>query len=1219
MANNPFVDPRTRHVKTFERGMRQDVDKHLQQPGTYREAVGFSLRFNEDHSLVLTPEANARLLAYLPLGYSVIGGCRLPDGKLFLILTSERPGITKGMLMLVDTEMNQTETIYNDDLDENAERLNSPVTKCVVRLEVENPDTWRVYWNDFTNPPRVCTLQDRTKGYGVYWGVHAFALQPTVKWGQVTFDQFIEGNLASGFYRYSYRYRRDSVVSVPFPLSLPLTLPETPSPSLNPPQMGVSGVTTERGIRVYIDQHDGRWPQIELLVSYSPDGNTWSNMVVADRQRCLGTIPQYMIHKSQAGIGETILLSTLSDTYQVIDRAGAMTIHNNKLIFGDVDHNLPLAPTISSVRLEPITSEMPLDDAGYPTKASDDASEAAISRAANQRLAETNRGSGQLSESLYRSRSGSLRMRNFPVALDYFDYRGAQVSHRKVGFRRGERYPFACVLFDKIGQPLFAWSLGTFATPNAFDGVPTNGEWPFGLTKKSGNKYYLKPVGVKVSGIELPSTLLFDKDGQLRVSGIAILRGPASGRILHQGLAVNTCWVSENEPDKIVPLVTWTNVFNSQYLVVPDTVHSGGGFLVHEPKYINYHCPDLLVSGSLPEVPVSARIRNIGRVLPDNTVQLNRGMTQLAGGNLHVYTKCYRYRGDDVDRKRHYRLSIGQAGRVSWSMYVDGNEIEKFDPRDTNLTWKPSIGVVNALQGSAARQAVIHKGSYLLRVEDQTLVDAGESSQLPTGYTLVNYEVPSPDPNPVEVAYQWTGHFLPITTATLGDLPQTTANGVTTYRLDDMEVWGGDCYLQRISLARLLPRIASGPDDFAVTDFFPYESKYNLQLRYGRSSEAVGTMPGTTTSSSLDQQFRNSINESQTEDWFVNEGLQQRETVRVFVVANPEDRVGTRWPQGIAWSKQKSDGERIDAYRLLPAVNLYLLKGEYGAVTGMDSIFNQLYVGQHKAFVRLLVNERQVITGETGSTLELSTGREVGPDEYLSTDTGWQRPTAFWRSARGLYWIDELSRKLFRFSQAGIDPLSDRDGMHDYFNKADLSQLRGAFDQNNDHVVIYNSLNRFVYDEALNAFVSHHRHTDFIPVSDFILSDQAGMINVSGNRLETIGRRNGSAYSLSFIINPSPGQPKEWRAGIFSCSKDLADQLRTITLRVDTQTQTITLPDARVKWRDGRLWIPLRERGRADLHGDALSITLTFDSPLQSPGTCWILKWETDYNHTHRR
>jgi len=305
--------------------------------------------------------------------------------------------------------------------------------------------------------------------------------------------------------------------------------------------------------------------------------------------------------------------------------------------------------------------------------------------------------------------------------------------------------------------------------------------------------------------------------------------------------------------------------------------------------------------------------------------------------------------------------------------------------------------------------------------------------------------------------YHTTNHFQPVTTKELNDI----SNG-SQRQFDNIEIWGGDCYMQYFGYLRLYPRIVNDGDgcapdqqpnnnqykdhpDYASGICFPLESKYNLTLRRS-TGDANGTPMWAhhgsrhandwNTSGSLYQFQHDPTGNCDAdlfhEKWELHSVVTYRDKVMPFV-SKPSDFIKsydhpTRWH----WSNEKKPyGEVIDRFRQFEEISNFDLNAEYGEINGNGLLFNYMYSFQESGFGRLRIKDRAVLPSDLGSITLGEAGIMEGID-YVSKTYGTQHRDSIAYTDHNIYWADARMRKIIKFGQDGTDVISDSKGIHSF-------------------------------------------------------------------------------------------------------------------------------------------------------------------------------------------
>lgn len=349
--------------------------------------------------------------------------------------------------------------------------------------------------------------------------------------------------------------------------------------------------------------------------------------------------------------------------------------------------------------------------------------------------------------------------------------------------------------------------------------------------------------------------------------------------------------------------------------------------------------------------------------------------------------------------------------------------------------------------------------------------------------------------------FHTTGHFQPINDSVLSQI-----NNGGNFLLNEIEIWGGDCYLDFFEYLRVYPLIeyeegdcvprnegkssidetgdiASEYRDYSSAVIYPVQSKYNFKLRVSDPSDGrpiwanVGTTNGATLANDTQKSYNypatlsglyasNSETCPQVEENFdVNDVLQYFDRVRSYQ-SKPNTYIDnvdypTRW----SWSNEKQPfNARIDKFRQFEELSNNDLDGAYGEVVGNAMLFDNIYSMQEKAFGRLQIFDRALVATEQLGDLTLGEGGVMDGIDYISKTYGSQHQWSIKASDKNIYWADARMRKLIRFGQEGLRLLSDEMGIHSYIapyletatgrdNPTTVGGIVTAYDYDNNDVI----------------------------------------------------------------------------------------------------------------------------------------------------------------------
>jgi hypothetical protein len=312
--------------------------------------------------------------------------------------------------------------------------------------------------------------------------------------------------------------------------------------------------------------------------------------------------------------------------------------------------------------------------------------------------------------------------------------------------------------------------------------------------------------------------------------------------------------------------------------------------------------------------------------------------------------------------------------------------------------------------------------------------------------------------------------------------------------LNEVEVWGGDCYLDLFSYARILPYLEArtkGEDvsciasnqgvesddeegwdgrefrDYSHGIVVPLQSKYNFRLTYKNSSDGVPTYEevltangatiggaanftgeGESESYDLERADKSYYNASSLnglyfmdgdtcpkvyDNFQIQDALLYNDKVRSYATKPVDFIETTKHPTRWHWSNLKQPyNAKIDKFRQFEEISNFDLDGIYGGITGAILMFDQIYSIQEKGFGRLRSSDRAVLnSGELGDLLLGESGVMDGID-YISKVYGTQYWQSIVTSGKSFYFVDARMAKIVRFGQDGVEPISDSKGIHNF-------------------------------------------------------------------------------------------------------------------------------------------------------------------------------------------
>lgn len=721
-------------TNTFEGGLIQTIDPHLQSNNSFRFSIGGRIQYNRTNKTTQSLDDNIKdgrsrsfsnalgnsFSFSICEGYKVLGSIETTKGV--ILFSTNEINSEIGFLTVNDniykTGYAQYQTLYNDRLDPNGDLLHFDINHYIHGYNVyENELTERQYFVDDYNQKRVTNLPlfykpdgttyhdqsnacTSTATYPKWMSVHSFDARMDVKLPVIKFNRRIKGTCKSGQYRITGRYvSKTGHKSVCFPLIEPVFVTDQRidgevngianayQTNHHNRTMGASNIMTEEGLQFIFDGVDTRWDQLEVIYAYYVSNVAFQE---ANVFKTVDITDPILTVDLNSHTGISIPKDELNQRFETILKVGTTAQQENRSWDGNLETIPEIKLDLSDVKIEPATrfyspdkTREPLFNAvPNPVSGRDD----------NDPITNSDVVTKQITIQNF---TGSSRYYN--IYQDYESYKGQLFTHLFKGYFRGETYPFGILLIDRKGNPLFVQALGDFTFPNQFDtedkdGNPT--DWTLSKQNPNGS-FDLRILGAKISNIKIPHDVMFDKFGKLNVSGFMIVRTKRIGRIANQGIMFNAVYNVNNntntETDGIIhPQNHYPNYYQLKTAGGYPNAHEyngieGSSYIKEEdpnakaPSYtaagfFNYHSPDLCIE------------RMIGNATNTNE-QMLAGQMQKVGFvhktyseavnifSNHYYSKLLKTLPLDWqlerDRVKNDRAKLGSKSRIKFAILHD--------------------------------------------------------------------------------------------------------------------------------------------------------------------------------------------------------------------------------------------------------------------------------------------------------------------------------------------------------------------------------------------------------------------------------------------------------------------------------------------------------------------------------------------------------------------
>lgn len=306
------------------------------------------------------------------------------------------------------------------------------------------------------------------------------------------------------------------------------------------------------------------------------------------------------------------------------------------------------------------------------------------------------------------------------------------------------------------------------------------------------------------------------------------------------------------------------------------------------------------------------------------------------------------------------------------------------------------------------------------------------------------------------------------------------------------------------------------PMESTVNTYFDYGMNYrntqnkNLQLE-------PGSITNVTTQDRPLHQYNQIYSDNNT-------------SVSVYT-AQPLESKTNQFPQRICYSQHKDNGEQIDSWNIFKPVDYIDADTRYGEVTNLLSANDTIFFWQNRAFGKLSVNERSLITDNNSNTIQLGQGGVLQRTDYLSTKYG-MRPEDYSaiNTENELFWIDILNKAVVANTQNGVTNYGEMLNVQNLINKnikTDVPEIDYDL-QNSELLCKCFGDNQLIFNTKYNiATAIYSRPYDKMLYFNNVLYGLNKTIEYRQfNYLTTNSGELLSPTVLQFAVNNSPSQTK---------------------------------------------------------------------------------------------
>lgn len=292
-------------------------------------------------------------------------------------------------------------------------------------------------------------------------------------------------------------------------------------------------------------------------------------------------------------------------------------------------------------------------------------------------------------------------------------------------------------------------------------------------------------------------------------------------------------------------------------------------------------------------------------------------------------------------------------------------------------------------------------------------------------------------------------------------------------------------------------------------------------------------------------------------------------------------------------SEQKSFGEEIDSWSKAKFANTLDLDAKYGITTSLNVFNNNLYAFQQNAFNVLSVDDRSLISDQSGAQLVLGTGGVLSRFDTIVQNygAGIVNDKSIISSSQSIYWYDTNKNVICSYGSNGFHILSKEKKVQTFLNSlAQTSKinLTSVFNDKTNELWLKAKGNSLIYNEQSDCFTSFYSH---IPDCGLRFYDR--LITIRGTNFyknDSFGEEadvEDLIAKVTFAVNPNPEYTKvfdnQWLSGNIEDPNNSSPQVIT-SVKCYTKTQdSFEINYNNIECREDTYRFPIPRQDRGDL------------------------------------
>ena len=292
----------------------------------------------------------------------------------------------------------------------------------------------------------------------------------------------------------------------------------------------------------------------------------------------------------------------------------------------------------------------------------------------------------------------------------------------------------------------------------------------------------------------------------------------------------------------------------------------------------------------------------------------------------------------------------------------------------------------------------------------------------------------------------------------------------------------------------------------------------------------------------------------------------------------------------IVCTETKAAGEAIDSWSKSKFANTLDLDSKYGSITSLIEFKNQMLALQENALSQISVDDRALITDQSGAALVLGTGGILNRYDVIISNygAGIVNDPSVISSSQNIYWYDNNKNVICAYGSNGFHILSKEKKVQSFLNslaQINNNTVHSFFNDKDNELWMEMKGTCLVYNEQSDCFTSFYTH-----VPEYGLRFYDRLVTLEGKQFYhtgTFGEEDSvkqMTAKLTTVVNENPYITKVFDSQTISGNLiDPNDEQKLVQqIRFSTKTQDsfdLNYKDIQCREDSYRFAIPRQDRG----------------------------------------